>query len=83
MRFLTDHLLPAPLLTAAILMGLLRLTFPKESRHRLELWKSVLEHRRKRWQMNERRRKSGKHDKNRETTRPADKAQCSGRRSVD
>ncbi|MGY1437093.1 hypothetical protein [Streptomyces reniochalinae] len=83
MRFLTDHSGAGPLLTATILLGLLRLTFPKESRHRLELWKCFLEHRRKRWQMNERRRRSGKHDKNLEATRPADTAQRSGRRSAE
>jgi hypothetical protein len=52
----TDHPEAVSVLVVTIVLGVLRVTFPKDSRHRLELWKAVLEHRRRRWQVTERRR---------------------------
>lgn len=56
MSLLTDHPESVSVLVCTIVLGVLRCTFPKDSRHRLELWKAVLEHRRRRWQVTERRR---------------------------
>ncbi|CAM5588006.1 hypothetical protein SALBM135S_07548 [Streptomyces alboniger] len=56
MSLLTDHPESVSVLVATLVLGVLRFTFPKDSRHRLELWKAVLEHRRRRWQVTERRR---------------------------
>lgn len=60
MPFLTDHAESAAMLVTAVVLGVLRFTFPRDSRHRLELWKAVLEHRRHRWQVTERRRAARK-----------------------
>lgn len=56
MSLLTDHPESVSVLVTTVVLGVLRFTFPKDSRHRLELWKAVLEHRRRRWQVTERRR---------------------------
>lgn len=56
MSLLTDHPESVAVLATTVVLGVLRFTFPKDSRHRLELWKAVLEHRRRRWQVTERRR---------------------------
>jgi hypothetical protein len=71
MPFLVDHPESAAMLVAAVVLGVLRLTFPKNSRHRLELWKAVLEHRRQRWQVTERRRKIGRSGKTGQPGLPA------------
>jgi hypothetical protein len=58
--FLTDRPESAAMLVTTVVLGVLRFTFPRDSRHRLELWKAVLEHRRHRWQVTERRRAARK-----------------------
>ncbi|MDN3259498.1 hypothetical protein QWJ26_06650 [Streptomyces sp. CSDS2] len=63
MPFLTAHPGSAPVLVTAVVLGVLRFTFPKDSRHRLELWKAILEHRRRRWQVAECRREVGRSGK--------------------
>lgn len=56
MSLLADHPDSVSVLVCTIVLGVLHCTFPKDSRHRLELWKAVLEHRRRRWQVTEHRR---------------------------
>ncbi|WP_231591489.1 hypothetical protein, partial [Saccharothrix sp. ST-888] len=67
-------------LEAAVALGVLRYTFPKDSRHRLELWKAFFEHRRRRWQEMEHRRANGRSGKPRQLDCPAaaETAQCRG-----
>jgi hypothetical protein len=73
MPFLTAHPGAAPVLVTAVVLGVLRFTFPKDSRHRLELWKAILEHRRRRWQVAECRREVGRPGKTGQPDRPLER----------